>query len=82
MAAPSGELSLEGVYVDDTARAAVEQAADTSGATSTLTAREAASASDVAALADRLNALVGADPILFEPAEFKELTDRLDGGRA
>jgi outer membrane protein OmpA-like peptidoglycan-associated protein len=70
----SGALSMTGVYLDDDARAAISEAAAAAGATTDLSPRDDATAADAADLADELNALVAATPILFEP-DSATLTD-------
>lgn len=61
-----GSLVVRGSYVDDVARAAFEAAAAAVGVTPTLTVRETATADQAAALEIELNALVAAEPILFD----------------
>ncbi len=59
-------VAASGSYVDDRARATFESAATAVGVTPTLTPRPSATAEQAAALEAELNALVAAEPILFE----------------
>jgi OOP family OmpA-OmpF porin len=61
-------LYVSGVYVDEPARAAFESAAAAVGADVALEPRPAASPADAAAVESELNALVAAQPILFQPS--------------
>jgi OOP family OmpA-OmpF porin len=65
----NGELSANGIYLDDTSKTAFEAAAAAAGATVTLEARPTATADDAAALKTELNDLVAAEPILFDPGQ-------------
>ena len=59
-------LSARGVYADDVARAAFQSAAGAVGITADLQPRPAATAEQATALEAELNALVAAEPILFD----------------
>lgn len=59
-------LFASGVYADEPGRVAFEEVATDVGATLTLTPRPQASAADAASVEAELNALVAAEPILFE----------------
>lgn len=59
-------ITAAGSYVDDRARATFESAATAVGVTPTLTPRPTATAEQAAALEAELNALVAAEPILFD----------------
>jgi outer membrane protein OmpA-like peptidoglycan-associated protein len=59
-------LYAKGVYVDDAAKSAYQQAASGAGVTAELTGRQAASTSDAAALEKELNDIVALNPILFD----------------
>lgn len=61
-------LFLSGVHVDDAARDALESAAAEVGAVTGLTERPSATAAGAVELEARLNAIVLAEPIRFEPA--------------
>lgn len=59
-------VSVTGTFVDDAARASFQAVADRVGATAVLSPRPTATAEQAAALEAELNALVAAQPILFE----------------
>lgn len=61
-------LLVTGTYVDETGRAAVEQAASAVGAEVNLVERPPATDDDAVDLEAELNAFVTANPILFEPS--------------
>lgn len=61
-------LLVTGTYATDEQRAAVEQAAESVGATVELTELPPANDDDAQALEDELNTYVAANPILFEPS--------------
>ncbi|MDP2290857.1 MAG: OmpA family protein [Actinomycetota bacterium] len=61
-----GSLVVSGSYIDDTGRAAFGAAAAAAGVAPTLTVRATATADQAAALEIELNALVAAEPILFD----------------
>ncbi|MDO9174603.1 MAG: OmpA family protein [Actinomycetota bacterium] len=61
-----GSLVASGSYIDDTGRAAFGAAAAAAGVAPTLTVRATATADQAAALEIELNALVAAEPILFD----------------
>ena len=60
------DVGLVGAYTSDDARAVIEAAADQAGVVATLTPRATATAEQAAALESELNALVSAQPILFD----------------
>lgn len=61
-----GLLVVSGSYIDDTGRAAFGAAAAAAGVAPTLTVRATATVDQAAALEIELNALVAAEPILFD----------------